>query len=80
MQGDTLKHVDATHAALLLWSAAAAGAAELKIGFIDAERINRESSRRAGEQANGEDFAPRAELQRREAQIKTLQGQLRKSP
>ncbi|HEY9447823.1 MAG TPA: OmpH family outer membrane protein [Burkholderiales bacterium] len=76
----TLKHVYAILAALLLWSAAAAGAAELKIGFIDAERINRESvpAERASKQLEKE-FAPRAqELQRREAQIKTLQGQLEK--
>jgi outer membrane protein len=57
-----------------------AGAAELKIGFIDAERINRESvpAERASKQLEKE-FAPRAQdLQRREAQIKTLQGQLEK--
>lgn len=75
-----MKHVYAILAALLLWSAAAAGAAELKIGFIDAERINRESvpAERASKQLEKE-FAPRAqELQRREAQIKTLQGQLEK--
>ena len=65
----------------MLWTAAAvAGAAELKIGFIDAERINRESApaERASKQLEKE-FAPRAqELQRREGQIKTLQGQLEK--
>lgn len=57
-----------------------AGAAELKIGFIDQERITRESApaERASKQLEKE-FAPRAqELQRREAQIKTLQGQLEK--
>jgi len=55
-------------------------AAELKIGFIDAERINKESApaERASKQLEKE-FAPRAqELQRREGQIKTLQGQLEK--
>ncbi len=55
-------------------------AAELKIGFIDAERINKESApaERASKQLEKE-FAPRAqELQRREAQIKALQGQLEK--
>lgn len=55
-------------------------AAELKIGFIDAERINKDSApaERASKQLEKE-FAPRAqELQRREAQIKTLQGQLEK--
>ena len=60
--------------------AAPARAAELKIGFIDAERINRESvpAERASKQLEKE-FAPRAQdLQRREAQIKTLQGQLEK--
>lgn len=58
--------------------AAIAGAADLKIGFIDPERINRESApaERASKQLEKE-FAPRAqELQRREGQIKTLQGQL----
>lgn len=60
--------------------ATAASAAELKIGFIDAERINRESvpAERASKQLEKE-FAPRAqEMQRREAQIKSLQGQLEK--
>ena len=58
--------------------AALAGAAELKIGFIDPERINRESApaERASKQLEKE-FAPRAqELQRREGQIKALQSQL----
>jgi outer membrane protein len=57
-----------------------ATAAELKIGFIDQERITRESAPadRASKQLEKE-FAPRAEeLKRREAQIKTLQGQLEK--
>lgn len=55
-------------------------AAELKIGFIDQERITRESApaERASKQLEKE-FAPRAqELQRREAQIKEIQGQLEK--
>lgn len=55
-------------------------AAELKIGFVDQERITRESAPadRASKQLEKE-FAPRAqEMQRREAQIKTLQGQLEK--
>lgn len=55
-------------------------AAELKIGFVDQERITRESAPadRASKQLEKE-FAPRAqELQRREAQIKTLQGNLEK--
>ncbi len=54
--------------------------AELKIGFVDQERITRESApaERASKQMEKE-FAPRAqELQRREAQIKSLQGQLEK--
>ena len=56
----------------------AAGAAELKIGFVDVERISRESApaERASKQIEKE-FAPRQqELQRREAQIKELKGQL----
>lgn len=61
-------------------AAQAAQGAELKIGFVDQERITRESAPadRASKQLEKE-FAPRAqELQRREAQIKTLQGQLEK--
>ena len=77
----TLKHSYLIFASLALWlGAAAAGAADVKIGFIDAERINRESApaERASKQLEKE-FAPRAqELQRREVQIKTLQGQLEK--
>jgi outer membrane protein len=52
--------------------------ADIKIGFVDVERIRRESApaERASKQLEKE-FAPRAqELQRREVQIKTLQGQL----
>jgi outer membrane protein len=58
----------------------AAGAVDIKIGFVDVERIRREShpAERASKQLEKE-FAPRAqELQRREAQIKALQGQLEK--
>lgn len=65
---------------LILSSAAAAGAAEFKIGYVDGERINRESApaERAAKQLEKE-FAPRQqELQRREAQIKALQGDLQK--
>lgn len=61
-------------------AALSAQAADLKIGFIDQERITRESApaERASKQLEKE-FAPRAqELQRREGQIKTLQGQLEK--
>lgn len=75
-----LRHFFSLLAVLALWSGAAVGAAELKIGFIDAERVNRESApaERASKQLEKE-FAPRAqELQRREAQIKALQGQLEK--
>jgi len=76
-----LRHFYATLAALALCCGmAAVEAAELKIGFVDAERINRESApaERASKQLEKE-FAPRAqELQRREAQIKTLQSQLEK--
>lgn len=64
----------------MVFGASLSVAAELKIGFIDAERINKESApaERASKQLEKE-FAPRAqELQRREAQIKTLQGQLEK--
>jgi outer membrane protein len=77
----TLKRFYLTCAALAFAAAAAAaGAADLKIGFIDAERINRESApaERASKLLEKE-FAPRAQdLQRREAQIKALQGQLEK--
>ena len=57
-----------------------AGAAELKIGFIDAERINRESApAELASKRLEKEFAPRAqELQRRESQIKSLQAQLEK--
>ncbi len=69
-----------TVAALVLSSAAAVQAADLRIGFIDQERITRESApaERASKQLEKE-FAPRAqELQRRESQIKALQAQLEK--
>jgi outer membrane protein len=58
----------------------ALGAAEFKIGFIDAERINRESApAELASKRLEKEFAPRAqELQRRESQIKTLQGQIEK--
>ena len=57
-----------------------AGAAELKVGFIDAERINRESApAELASKRLEKEFAPRAQdLQRREGQIKTLQAQLEK--
>ena len=58
----------------------AAGAADIKIGYVDVERIRRESApaERASKQLEKE-FAPRAqELQRRETQMKTVQSQLEK--
>ena len=67
-------------AAVLMCSIAAGEAAEIKIGFVDVERIRRESApaERASKQLEKE-FAPRAqELQRREAQLKAAQGNLEK--
>lgn len=78
---DAVKFSYSTLIALTLALAAAvAQAADIKIGFVDVERIRRESApaERASKQLEKE-FAPRAqELQRREGQIKTLQGQLEK--
>ena len=74
------------HLSILAAGFAAAGvlaqaqAADLKVGFIDAERINRESvpAERATKKLEKE-FAPREqELRKMEQQIKTLQGQLEK--
>lgn len=68
----------ATFAAIGL--AGSAYAADVKIGFIDADRINRESvpAERASKKLEKE-FAPReADLRKLETQIKTLQGQLEK--
>lgn len=70
---------------LVLWISlglmpAIAGAAEFKIGFLDAERINRESAPavRASKELEKE-FAPRIqELQRQERQLKDLQASLEK--
>jgi outer membrane protein len=75
-----LRHIFPSMAGLLLAMATvgAAGAAELKIGFVDVERISRESApaERASKQLEKE-FAPRQqELQRRESQLKDLKGQL----
>jgi outer membrane protein len=85
MKETTLKHfyVALARVALsfaLLSIAAGVAAAELKIGFIDAERINRESApAEVASKRLEKEFAPRAqELQRREGQIKSLQGQLEK--
>jgi outer membrane protein len=57
-----------------------ASAAELKIGFLDAERINRESAPavRASKELERE-FAPRIqEMQRQEKQLKDMQAALEK--
>ena len=85
MKETTLKYFYSALAAgalvfALLVDSAAVEAAELKIGFIDAERINRESApAEVASKRLEKEFAPRAqELQRREVQIKTLQGQLEK--
>lgn len=76
-----MRYLFSTFAALALsLGIAAVEAADIKIGFVDAERINRESApaERASKQLEKE-FAPRAqELQRREAQMKALQSQLEK--
>jgi outer membrane protein len=58
----------------------AASAADIKIGYVDVERIRRESApaERASKQLEKE-FAPRAqEMARRESQIKAAQAQLEK--
>jgi outer membrane protein len=75
-----VKRISGSAAVLTLAFAAAgaAGAADMKIGFVDVERISRESApaERASKQLEKE-FAPRQQdLQRREARIKELQGQL----
>ena len=65
-------------AAVMLCSIAASQAADIKIGFVDVERIRRESApaERASKQLEKE-FAPRAqELQRRETEIKSAQSGL----
>lgn len=55
-------------------------AADLKVGFVDAERVNRESA--PAEEASKrleKEFQPRVqEIQRRESQIKGLQAQFEK--
>src|SRR5688572_8568901 len=64
----------------LLLMAGALQAAELKVGFVDAERVNRESA--PADEASKrleKEFQPRVqEIQRREAQIKSLQAQFEK--
>jgi len=78
-----LKHFELVIlAAVLALSSLAAQAqvADLKIGFIDADRINRESvpAERATKKLEKE-FAPREQdLRKMEQQIKSLQGQLEK--
>ena len=83
---DQFKETNVKHFGLLILAAAlalgslAAQAAELKIGFIDADRINRESApaERATKKLEKE-FAPREQdLRKLEQQIKSLQGQLEK--
>ena len=69
-----------TVATLAAGMSTTAQAADLKIGFIDADRINRESvpAERATKKLEKE-FAPREqELRRIEGLIKSLQGQLEK--
>lgn len=65
---------------VMLCSIAASQAADIKIGFVDVERIRRESApaAHASKQLENE-FAPRAqELQRRDAEIKAAQSELAK--
>ena len=66
--------------ALILSLAAGAQAADLKVGFVDAERVNRESA--PADEASKrleKEFQPRVqEIQRREAQIKATQSQFEK--
>ena len=65
-------------AAVMLCGIAVTQAAEIKIGFVDVERIRRESApaERASKQLEKE-FAPRAqELKRRESEIKAAQSSL----
>lgn len=65
---------------LLMLMAGATRAADLKVGFVDAERVNRESA--PADEASKrleKEFQPRVqEIQRREGQIKGLQSQFEK--
>lgn len=74
-----MKHAYVILAGIGLALASAMGqAADIKIGFVDVERIRRESApaARASKQLEKE-FAPRAEeIRRREAEVKELQAQL----
>jgi outer membrane protein len=73
-------YVTALVVAVGVIAAGSAGAADLKIGFIDAERVNRESA--PADQASKrleKEFQPRVqELQRLEGQVKSMQAQLEK--
>ncbi|HTD89493.1 MAG TPA: OmpH family outer membrane protein [Burkholderiales bacterium] len=65
---------------LLILMAGGVHAADLKVGFVDAERVNRESA--PADEASKrleKEFQPRVqEIQRREGQIKSLQAQFEK--
>lgn len=65
---------------MVLLMAGGVGAADLKVGFVDAERVNRESAPADDASKRLEkEFAPRVqEIQRRETQIKGLQAQFEK--
>lgn len=75
-----MKPIHLVTAVLMIAAAPGVFAAELKIGFLDAERINRESApaERASKKLEQE-FAPRAaKLQQMEKQLKDMQAQLEK--
>jgi len=77
---NVLKWIVRCWPALLLLMAGALQAADLKVGFVDAERVNRESA--PADEASKrleKEFQPRVqEIQRRESQIKSLQAQFEK--
>jgi len=76
-----LKHLMSALTTMILAAGlSTATAAELKIGFVDGERLQRESApAERASKALEKEFAPRLqELQRREAQLKALQSQLEK--
>lgn len=67
-------------AAVIMCGVAASHAADIKIGFVDVQRIQRESApaQRASKQLEKE-FAPKLqELQRRDAELKSAQSSLEK--
>ena len=76
-----MKHlISALVAVALAAGLSVATAADFRIGFVDGERLQRESApaERASKTLEKE-FAPRLqELQRREAQLKGIQSQLEK--